>query len=92
MLWVVQHYSEVPAATQGGAKRAIDFVSGLNTAMESAMPGTAFGGYLNYIDPELSPQRAHALYYSQAVYQRLMQVKQEADPETVFWNPQAVGT
>lgn len=89
---MVQHYSEVPTASQGGAKRAIDFVDGLNTAMESAMPGTAFGGYLNYIDPELSAQQAHALYYSQVVYQRLMQIKKEADPEHVFWNPQAVGT
>lgn len=43
-LSVVQHYSETPTASSGGAKVAIDFVGGLHSAMENPMPGTAFGG------------------------------------------------
>lgn len=90
-LWVVQHYSENPSAAQGGAKAAIDFVSGLNAAMETPMPETRFGGYINYADPELSARQAHALYYSQEVYERLVRIKRAVDPKNIFYNPQAVG-
>ncbi len=90
-LWVVQQYSETPTASSGGAKFAIDFISGLNSAMENAMPGTAFGGYLNYVDPELSAAQAHGLYYSKRAYDRLVGIKKVVDPDDLFYNPQGVG-
>ena len=90
-LWVVQHYSETPTASSGGAKVAIDFITGLNSAMENAMPGTAFGGYLNYVDPELSAAQAHGLYYSERAYDRLVGIKKVVDPDDLFYNPQGVG-
>ncbi|KAI4241542.1 MAG: hypothetical protein L6R40_004522 [Gallowayella cf. fulva] len=86
-LWVVQHYSTVPSTADGGPKRAIEFVNGLNDAL-----GKGYGGYLNYVDPELSASQAHGIYYSRDVYERLVRIKNAVDPEGVFWNPQAVGT
>ena len=68
-----------------------NFVNGLNSALENAMPGTTFGGYLNYVDPELSPDQSHRLYYSQEVYERLVRIKREVDPDNIFSNPQSVG-
>ncbi|KAL8676311.1 MAG: hypothetical protein Q9224_007298, partial [Gallowayella concinna] len=85
-LWVVQHYSVTPPAASGGAKRAIEFVNGLNDAL-----ATGYGGYVNYVDPELSASEAHKTYYSRSVYDRLVKIKRVVDPEAVFWNPQAVG-
>lgn len=90
-LWVIQHYgftgntnSPFPAATT-------DFVNGLNTALESKMPTTVFGGYLNYVDPSLTAAQAHAEYYGDATYQKLLAIKKVVDPGAVFWNPQAIG-
>lgn len=55
------------------------------------MPGTAFGGYLNYVDPELSAAQAHGLYYSERAYDRLVGIKKVVDPDDLFYNPQGVG-
>ncbi|KAL8725979.1 MAG: hypothetical protein Q9166_007013 [cf. Caloplaca sp. 2 TL-2023] len=85
-LWVVQHYSTTPSTASGGAKRAIDFVNGLNDAL-----GKGFGGYLNYVDSELNASQAHGLYYDKATYEKLVKVKGMVDPNGVYWNPQAVG-
>lgn len=90
-LWVVQHYSEIPSSASGGAARAIAFVDGLNSALENSMLGTTFGGYLNYVDSELSAGQAYRLYYSSGVYERLVRIKRMVDPGEVFWNPQSVG-
>ncbi|KAL8741340.1 MAG: hypothetical protein Q9190_006043 [Brigantiaea leucoxantha] len=87
-LWVVQHYSEVYSSPP---QQVFNFVNGLNSALENAMPGTTFGGYLNYVDPELSPDQSHRLYYSQEVYERLVRIKREVDPDNIFSNPQSVG-
>jgi len=84
-LWVVQHYAS------SSSTNILPFVTGLNNAMEKEMPGTAFGGYLNYVDPGLSAQEAHALYYSKEVYARLTGIKKVVDPGNVFSNPQGVG-
>ncbi len=88
-LWVVQNYATVPAAASanGITKPTIDFVKGLNEAL-----GMGYGGYPNYVDPELSASQAHGVYYSEGVYERLRGVKRSVDPEGVFWNPQAVGS
>ncbi|MCJ1295427.1 hypothetical protein MMC34_006990 [Xylographa carneopallida] len=90
-LWVFQHYgftgnsgTTFPAAIE-------PFVTGLNAAIPNAQPQTAFTAYLNYVDPSLSAQEAHALYYGEEVYARLLTIKGVYDPGLVFWNPQAVG-
>ncbi|KAL8759419.1 MAG: hypothetical protein Q9199_000789 [Rusavskia elegans] len=85
-LWVLQHYATVPSSANGVTKPTIDFVNGLNNAL-----GMGYGGYLNYVDPELSASQAHGVYYSQSVYDRLVKIKRTVDPEGLFWNPQAVG-
>lgn len=55
------------------------------------MPGTTFGAYANYVDPELSAEEAHRAYFSADTYQRLVKIKKEVDPRNVFSNPQSVG-
>lgn len=85
-LWVLQHYSGIPSPSAGGVKKAIEFVNGLNDAL-----GVPYGGYLNYVDPELSAEEAHNIYYSPSTYERLVSIKRRVDPDDVFWNPQAVG-
>ena len=87
-LWVVQHYADTPSPEAGGATRAIEFVNGLNHALGA---GSSYRGYLNYVDPELSAEQAHEIYYSREVYERLVGIKKVVDPEEVFWNPQAIG-
>lgn len=76
----------MPSSAKGVTKPTIDFVNGLNNAL-----GMGYGGYLNYVDPELSASQAHGVYYSQTVYERLVKIKRAVDPEGLFWNPQAVG-
>lgn len=85
-LWVLQHYATVPSSANGDTQPTIDFVNGLNDAL-----GMGYGGYPNYVDPELSASQAHAVYFSQSVYERLASIKKVVDPEGLFWNPQAVG-
>ncbi|KAI4141158.1 MAG: hypothetical protein LQ341_003585, partial [Variospora aurantia] len=85
-LWVLQHYATVPSSANGDTQPTIDFVNGLNDAL-----GMGYGGYPNYVDPELSASQAHAVYYSQSVYERLVSIKTVVDPDGLFWNPQAVG-
>lgn len=55
------------------------------------MPETVFGGYLNYVDSELSAAQAHRLYYSKGAYDRLVSIKKVVDPANLFYNPQVVG-
>lgn len=90
-LWIVQHYAILASQGSSDTERAINFVNGLNDALKNSMPGTGFGGYLNYVDPELSAQEAHGLYYGNDVYQRLVEIKKVVDPDNVFSNPQSVG-
>ena len=47
--------------------------------------------YPNYVDPSLSPEEAHELYYG-TNYPRLKALKAQYDPALLLWNPQAIGT
>lgn len=87
-LWVFQNYASRTGSTSAAI---ISFVAGLNNAVTSAQPQTAFGAYANYVDPELTAAQAHSLYYDSPTYAKLNAIKNEVDPGKVFWNPQAVG-
>ncbi|RMZ67228.1 glucooligosaccharide oxidase [Pyrenophora seminiperda CCB06] len=82
-LWVLQNY--------GYGAESIDFVNGINKAIIDAQPQTSFGAYLNYVDPSYDAATAHKLYYGDVVYSRLAALKKRVDPNSVFWNPQAIG-
>jgi len=82
-LWVLQNY--------GYGAESINFVQGINDAVIRAQPQTRFGAYLNYVDPSYDAATAHQLYYGDALYARLLALKRQVDPQSVFWNPQAVG-
>jgi hypothetical protein len=88
-LWVAQHYASAGQSTAFPAA-GIDFVNGLNTAMTSQMPTTAFGAYLNYVDPSLSADQAHSLYYGSSLYGQLKMIKLQVDPTNLFANPQSI--
>jgi hypothetical protein len=84
-LWVLQLYGNKP----GNA--SVPFIQGLTDAIVDAQPETEFGAYLNYVDPSLSAEEAHKLYYGEELYERLLEVKEQVDPNNVFWNPQTIG-
>ncbi len=67
-------------------------MTGLSDSLINAQPNGVFDAYLNYVDPTLTPQEAHQGYYGDQVYGKLLAIKQQVDPESVFWNPQAIGT
>lgn len=90
-LWVVQHYGYTGNTGSPFPTTSLDFINGLNTALETKMPNAVFGGYANYVDPSLSASQAHALYYDTTTYNKLLSIKKDVDPGLVFWNPQAIG-
>ena len=87
-----QHYGYAAQSTSPFPSGTTPFIDGLSDALTSAQPQTSFGAYLNYVDPSLSPETAHELYYGSDLYSRLLAIKKEVDPFDVFWNPQAIGT
>lgn len=86
-LWVFQHYGFVGIGSIFPSS-GLDFINGLNAALTSAQPDT--GAYLNYVDPSLTAQQAHDLYYGSEVYSRLKTLKDQHDPNNVFANPQSI--
>lgn len=82
-LWVFQNY--------GFTSGSINFINGINSAVMNAQPQTKFGAYLNYVDASYSATQAHQMYYGDALYSRLAALKKQVDPQSVFWNPQAIG-
>lgn len=82
-LWVFQNYGYTTSST--------NFINGLNNAIITAQSQTNFGAYLNYVDPSYDAATAHKLYYGDALYAKLLTLKNKVDPKNVFWNPQAIG-
>ena len=91
-LWVIQHYGWTTNADAPFPSNIQPFITGLSNSLTSAQTQTKFTAYLNYLDPSLSPAQAHDLYYGPAVYNKLLTLKRQLDPASVFWNPQAIGT
>ncbi|KAI9777374.1 MAG: hypothetical protein M1835_005250 [Candelina submexicana] len=91
-LWTFQNYGYTANNQPPFTDSIKNFVIGLSNSLTSAQPEGVFDAYLNYVDPTLSPQEAHAGYYGDAVYAKLLAIKQQVDPDSVFWNPQAIGT
>ncbi|KAG8895825.1 hypothetical protein FRC00_006856 [Tulasnella sp. 408] len=70
-----------PWVGQGG----IDFLNGL----VSSLVANPTGAYPNYIDPTLTADQWHSLYFA-GNFQRLTQVKKAWDPNNVFSFPQSI--
>ncbi|KAF2688965.1 Glucooligosaccharide oxidase [Lentithecium fluviatile CBS 122367] len=87
-LWVFQNYGHGDTIREQGS---IDFVNGINEAIIEAQPDTHFGAYLNYVDPSYDAETAHELYYGEALYAKLDELKAKYDPKHIFWNPQSIG-
>jgi hypothetical protein len=90
-LWVFQNYGYTANHLPPYDPSITPIVDGLNNAVTSAQPAGNFTGYLNYVDPDLSPLMAAELYYRAETYDKLLSIKADADPGFLFWNPQAVG-
>lgn len=75
---------------ENAGDEAVPFINNLTHAITSAAPDTEFGAYLNYVDPSLSQEEAHRLYYGEELLRRLQDVKRAVDPKNVFWNPQGI--
>ncbi|KAK6586857.1 hypothetical protein PZA11_000147 [Diplocarpon coronariae] len=90
-LWVFQNYGYAAGGQSTYDPATTRLLEGLSAAVEDAQPHGEFSGYLNYVDPGLSPLMAAAEYYGAATYNRLLDIKAQVDPAFVFWNPQAVG-
>ncbi|KAJ6509417.1 glucooligosaccharide oxidase [Mycena vitilis] len=72
-----------PWSSQGTA-----FVDGLANSVTDSMKETRFGGYANYLDPELAGWREK--YYA-GNYARLAKIRNGVDPSQVFMKPQNIG-
>ncbi|KAL8378118.1 hypothetical protein RB595_008701 [Gaeumannomyces hyphopodioides] len=91
-LWVFQNYGSMGNAGGSSFPAAIGtFLQGLGDAIKSAMPGVEFAAYSNYVDPTLSAAQAHDQYYGASTYAKLLGLKSAFDPQSLFWNPQAIG-
>jgi hypothetical protein len=88
-LWVMQHYAYSPVGSTFPSS-GLDFVNGMNGALTGKMPSVDFGAYINYVDPALSADQAHALYYGSTLYGKLATLKAQVDPQDVFANPQSI--
>ncbi len=67
---MLQHYGYTGNTGSPFPPTELSFVDGLNTALESEMPGMNFAAYLNYVDPTLTAAQAHSLYYDAPTYNR----------------------
>ncbi|RKF72948.1 Berberine bridge enzyme-like 2 [Golovinomyces cichoracearum] len=88
-LWNFQNYGFSPSPPFNEA--LIPLIQGMNDVVVRAQPATKFKGYLNYVDPQLSPAEAVIQYYDNSTYSRLLEIKKRVDPAFIFWNPQAIG-
>jgi FAD/FMN-containing dehydrogenase len=89
-LWTFQLYSVPKGFIPPYPEDGVGFMGRMHDSMTKVDRSSDWGAYPNYVDPTLSPQEAHRLYYGQQ-YDRLREIKRRYDPEMRFWNPQAIG-
>lgn len=90
-LWVFQLYGSASPGQTRLPEGTIPFITDLTASLTEAQPESTFDAYINYVDPSLGPREAHQLYYGDELYEKLLRIKDEVDPERVYWNPQAIG-
>jgi len=76
-----QFYSSGSPYPAGG----IEFMSGLVSSLDSS----PYAMYPNYVDPTLTADQWHALYFGDN-YQRLTVIKRDLDPSNLFSFPQSI--
>ena len=91
-MWVFQHSASTANGQPPFTPAIIPFITAMTDSLVNAQPDGQFDAYLNYVDPTLTPAQAHDLYYGPHLYAKLLAIKNEVDPQQVFWNPQAIGT
>ncbi|KAI9853077.1 MAG: hypothetical protein M1838_001578 [Thelocarpon superellum] len=94
-LFVMQHYARTYNSLPGSADvtdAMIGYISNLVHALESPQSNGDFAAYANYVDPLLDATTAHQLYYGPETYQKLLNIKNQVDPQRLFWNPQTIGS
>lgn len=89
-LFTFQLYSYLFPGAATYPEAGIAYMNAMSKSMTDTQPGTAFQAYPNYVDPTLSADEAHRLYYG-SQYPRLRRIKKVVDPDMRFWNPQAIG-
>ncbi|KAF4635820.1 hypothetical protein G7Y89_g2261 [Cudoniella acicularis] len=90
-LWVFQNYGHTASGLPPWDPAITPLIDGLNDAITQPQPDGDFTAYLNYVDPDLTPDMAAQEYYGASTYDKLLGLKKKFDSEFVFWNPQAIG-
>lgn len=88
-LWTIQLYAYTDNHLPPFPDAAYPFMDVMLRSLTSAQNETAFGAYLNYIDPTIPPEKAYKLYYGDRL-EKLREIKRRFDPEERFWHPQAI--
>ncbi|KAF7320142.1 FAD-binding domain-containing protein [Mycena kentingensis (nom. inval.)] len=84
--WTVQFYGRSKGSW---SSQSTEYVDGLVEAITDKMPEVKFGGYANYLDPELKGWEGK--YYG-SNYPRLLALQKQYDPKGVFAKPQNIGS
>ncbi|KAF8459293.1 hypothetical protein BDZ91DRAFT_777538 [Kalaharituber pfeilii] len=101
-LWTWQLYSYTNSRQPPYPAAGITFMNSMAASMLDKMNPEDRKGYVNYVDPTLSAAEAHQFYYGNDKWDgssgpgegrldRLLRIKQQVDPDMLFWNPQAIG-
>jgi len=100
-LFTWQFLGVTPDAQPPFPQSGIDFIHNIFNSITAPMPKEEVKGYVNMFDSTLDADEAHRRYYgngpwdgkegSVGVYEKLVGLKEKWDPQSVFWNPQAIG-
>lgn len=90
-LWVFQNYGYTENHLPPFPDSITTLIDGMNDAITKVQTDGDFGGYINYVDPDLTATEAAQQYYGVETYDKLVGIKVVVDPQVVFWNPQAIG-
>ncbi|TPX17772.1 uncharacterized protein E0L32_002873 [Thyridium curvatum] len=86
-LWVFQHFASV-GVTEKFPEEGFELLEGMNSALTQELD--EYAAELVYVDPTLSRDEAHELYYGAELYQRLQGCKRWYDPLNLFDHPHSI--